>query len=1587
MRSKWRSQSRPGVQSKRAGDKQKAKLCRRYFRSALAVERLEQRFLLSAVVELNAPSTNYATSWTNSGAVAITGVKPTLESGLNNPRSIAVSAGDLWVANQRSNTIGEYNASTGAAINASLVSGLNFPTGIAVSGGDLWVANGLNGSIGEYNATSGTVVNAALITGLNGLNGPFAIAVSGGDLWVSSDGAGTIGEYNATTGAVINASLVSGLTNPIGIAVSGGNLWVANAGSNTIGQYNATTGAAINTSLVSGLHSPSGIALSGGNLWVGNSSNGTLGEYNATTGAVVNAALLSGFSQPDGLAVSGANLWVADNSSGTIGLYNATTGAPLVANVSITDSQSTTLNSLTVTIASPHAGDTLTATASGGITVTPYNPTTGVLSLSGTASLAAYQTVLASVQYNNTSGGPGVASETIDVVANDGISNSSTAESTITISAPPIVELDAPSTNFATSWTNSGAVPISVNGSPTLVSGLSNPYGIAVSGGTLWIANYSSGTIGEYNATTGAAVNAALISGLSAPAAIVVSGANLWVTSDGGGTIGEYNATTGAAVNATLVSGLNGPYGIALSGGNLWVTNYYSGTIGEYNATTGAVVNAALVSGLSGPFGIAVSGGNLWVADNSTNKIGEYNATTGAAVNASLVSGLRGPCGIALSGANLWVTNQGGGTIGEYNATTGAVVNAALISGLDEPYGIAVSGTNLWAANYTFGTIGQYNATTGAPFTTPSIIDGQASTLSSLTVTLASPQPGDILTAVALSGVTIIPYNPSTGVLRFIGNVNLAAYQTMLASVQYDNTGGGPDVASETIDVVANDGISNSNTAISTITINVPPVVELDAPSANYSTSWTNSGPVGITVGATSTLISGLAAPVGIAVLGGNLYVLNADSGTIGEYNATTGDVVNAALVSGLVHAGGMAVSNGNLYVTDTTSNGTTGVVSEYNATTGAVVNASLVSGLSSLLAGIAVSGGNLWVTTPGLFGPGSLGEYNATTGAVVNADLIPGLSEPAGVVVSGANLWVTDGGNGTIGEYNATTGAAVNASLVSGLDTPYGIAMSGGNLWVTDVTDGTIRHYDATTGAQNTGFLVSGLNSPIGIAMSGANLWVANNGSGTIGEYNATTGAPAADAVVITDGQSAMLNSMTVTIESPQPGDVLTATASGGITVTPYNPTTGVLQLSGAANLAAYQTVLGSVQYNNTNQGPGVASETIDVVANDGISNSNTAQSTIRFTVPKIVGVQVDGSAWSSTYLAALHAAGDGNGTGYSIPVGSTAQSAPLPWTNVNQIQISFNEEVNIQQSSLTLSGVNQASYAFSGFTYNTATRTATWTLSGPINNDKLSLDLHSTGPFAVTDSAGKPLDGEWTNGTSTYPSGNGVVGGDFNFGLNVLSADASQDGVVNGLDINLLAGHWLQSGGVSGDLNGDDVVNGLDLNAIASHWLATLPAGGAGGGSAVAPIVGSPAAVASEASCANMSSLLGLASVSSDAVSAGLAARVNSTFEFSAHLLGLPAPSFANTPALDRVAAFMGRPDVTKIAATIDHLLSEGTGGQSHALGLWAVPENTSLGKSQFAAGSDDTADSEFETASAEHWTSPIDDELLATLALGRR
>src|SRR5439155_799933 len=101
----------------------------------------------------------------------------------------------------------------------------------------------------------------------------------------------------------------------------------------------------------------------------------------------------------------------------TAGSTNFTQGGAPVAvdvGVTVTDAGSTTLASATVSITGDFqsAEDVLAFTNQNGITGS-YNAGTGVLTLSGTATLADYQTALQSITYADTSASPSTATRTV----------------------------------------------------------------------------------------------------------------------------------------------------------------------------------------------------------------------------------------------------------------------------------------------------------------------------------------------------------------------------------------------------------------------------------------------------------------------------------------------------------------------------------------------------------------------------------------------------------------------------------------------------------------------------------------------------------------------------------------------------------------------------------------------------------------------------------------------------------------------------------------------------------------------------------------------------------------------------------------------------------------------------------------------------------------------------------------------------------------------------------------------------------------------------------------------------------------------
>jgi hypothetical protein len=123
--------------------------------------------------------------------------------------------------------------------------------------------------------------------------------------------------------------------------------------------------------------------------------------------------------------------------------------------------QAPNLVSMNATLVSPAAGDVLSGTGSGGITVS-YDGANGVLKMTGNATATSYQTVLRSIKYNNSAGPVNLTSKTVNVVGFDATSSSATAVSTITIQ-PLRLDLNGDltlGTGYNTFWSNAGAVNI-----------------------------------------------------------------------------------------------------------------------------------------------------------------------------------------------------------------------------------------------------------------------------------------------------------------------------------------------------------------------------------------------------------------------------------------------------------------------------------------------------------------------------------------------------------------------------------------------------------------------------------------------------------------------------------------------------------------------------------------------------------------------------------------------------------------------------------------------------------------------------------------------------------------------------------------------------------------------------------------------------------------------------------------------------------------------------------------------------------------------------------------------------------------------
>lgn len=296
-----------------------------------------------------------------------------------------------------------------------------------------------------------------------------------------------------------------------------------------------------------------------------------------------------------------------------------------------------------------------------------------------------------------------------------------------------------------------------------------------------------------------------------------------------------------------------------------------------------------------------------------------------------------------------------------------------------------------------------------------------------------------------------------------------------------------------------------------------------------------------------------------------------------------------------------------------------------------------------------------------------------------------------------------------------------------------------------------TFRTWDGTSGAAGSKVttVTNGGASAFSTETDTASITVAAVGDAPVvvaGGSLAYTENQAATAInatlTVTDIDSAMLTGATVSISAGfvSGEDVLGFVNQSGITGT-YDPSSGVLTLTGTASLADYQAALRSVTYRNSSDAPAEAARTISFQVDDGAASSAAATTTINVTavndaptatttggstafIEEQAAVVVDGSIIigdsDSANLSGAHVTISGNWNSDDV----------LSFTPVGNITGSYDPLSGV----LTLTGVDTVA------NYQLALRSVTFanTVTGDIDTAPRGIDFDVTDTDLATSSLG---------------------------------------------------------------------------------------------------------------------------------------------------------------------------------------------------------------------------------------------------------
>jgi hypothetical protein len=937
---------------------------------------------------------------------------------------------------------------------------------------------------------------------------------------------------------------------------------------------------------------------------------------------IVNDGALTGVPAARTISVSAVNdpplvITSAGNAVYTEGGAPARVDPDLI----VGDADSPLLSAATVRIEGGFAlgEDLLSFTGTAGI-VGLWNPLTGVLTLTGPASVSSYEAALRSITYSNLSANPTTGPRAVSFAAWDGSAWGQPVSRSVQVSAandPPTVLTSVGSAVF----TESGP-PVPLDPAVTIT----DPDSATLAGATVRLTtNYASGQdillfgdqhgiFGVWDPSTGtltlsgvaslanytAALRSIAYQNTSDAPSVLVRTVSISVT-DG-------VASSAPATRTLLVVGINDRPVVATSPGAALFTEDGPAVAVDPGLTL-SDPDSPLMAGATISITANFAASDTLLFTNQAGIVGVWNALTG-------VLTLSGVASLAAYQAALRAVQFR--TPGDDPGTSPRTISFSVTDGVDfsvpATRQVGVSATNDAPAVATSPGFALYAE--GGPLVPIDpllmLTDADDDVLWGATVSIsAGYAPGeDFLSFRDQFGISGF-WDAGAGLLTLSGPASLALYTLALRSILFGNGSESPDPAPRTVTFLVFDGVDQSGAvgrALTVVPINDPPVLTASSGAATYR----QAGPpvpidpgIGVVDPDSGSIHRATVTIVGNFVFG-DMLAFTDQSGISGSWDALTGILTLTGVASvaeyqtalrSVLFAGNARLSPLARTVTfrvDDGSDSSLPAARQVAISLNQPPAISASSGSATFVenaAGVSVDPALVVVDAEG--DPMSRATARIVSGYQPGADLlvlagIAGLSS----VWDEATGTLTLSGSATAADYER---AFRQIAFVNLSDDPGSAERTVAFV----VDDG----FGESAAARRSIVVIPVNDAPV-LGLDTAALQYTQSGRPALIDPTLSLDDP--DSATLIGASARILGEYSSTEET------LTATAQAGITLR-WDAQRGILTLTGRASLAAYQAVLRTVAYVNVSSGSG--SRTISVTVDDG-SDTAVAGRTIELNV-----------------------------------------------------------------------------------------------------------------------------------------------------------------------------------------------------------------------------------------------------------------------------------------------------------------------------------------------------------------------------------